>query len=203
MRTVARLCAASGVGVSALIVPLTILASPASALSCVPASDVLKDAEQVFTGRVTSVDDGFVHVKVDESWRGALPGDEIDLRVQLIEWTAWGSFFDEQTPKLDTNAEWVFAPEYVDAGDIGVLTVNACSVWPKAGKEVLAARPENPKSPTLPEQNLPDGYTPEGDQTRDTEVPAVALAGAAGGVTGAAVLGAFALRRRRKSTPAS
>lgn len=201
MKTSARLCASFGVVTSALVVPLA-LSSPAAALSCVPAADVLKNAEQIFTGRVTSVDDGFVHVDVDESWRGPLPGEEIDMKVQLIEWTAWGRF-DGSTPDYDTSDEWVFAPEYIDGGDVGVLAVSACAVWPKAGKDVMAARPENPKSPTLPKQNLPADHTPTSEQVHDEDVPAVALAGAAGGVAGAAALGVFAVRRRRKSTPTS
>jgi hypothetical protein len=93
----------------ALLLPLGVLAAapaPASALSCVGPTAVLRDAEQIVTGRFVEIVDERVRVEVVEVWRGGPVAEQLWLDLDLIGW--WDR--DVAAGEPDPDRLWVLVP---------------------------------------------------------------------------------------------
>lgn len=138
MTAVRRLVATAVLGAGLAAVPLA-AAPPAAALSCVPPAHVLRDAEQVFTGRIVEVEDGTAVVAVEEVWRGGPVEAETTVALGLPEW--WGGDVAEGRP--NTERLWVFAPY----DERGTATVNPCTAWDRGTPGVGRSEPDQVSAP--------------------------------------------------------
>lgn len=150
-----------------LLSPL-VLAPPAAALSCVDAATVIKDAPQVYAGKVVDARDGKVRVAVEEVWKGgaAVPSDVwLPIEEGMEFWMSWGQ--NGEIPEgFSTRDTWVFAPHQ---GQIG-----ACSTWARDGIPEL--RPEQPLPPAEAPAPTPE---PVPDDDNWSIVAGVGVGGAA------------------------